>query len=181
MLANTFRRSQQGSRVVTRAPRKTIGGLLQEISGTIDLRSVERFVACEGFTFGTGDDVGDKLPLSAPSEGFASAFLDLVEEDVRPAALKLRRLLQCSGEDRILSVLGGRDRAKISMAHLRMFLKERADKMDVFLGYVADKRGVIWSVDACYNFPRQAWNIDAARAKSAVMLDRHRVISPAEL
>lgn len=180
MLANTFRRSQT-SRVVTRAPRETLGGLLLDISGPIDLPSAGRFVAHEGFTFGTGDNVGDKLPLSSPSENFVSVFFDLVEEDVRPVAVTLRRLLQCSAEEPILSVLGGRDRAKIALVHMKMFLKERADKTDAFLFYVADKRGVIWSVDAGYNFSRQAWNIDAVRTKSVVMLDVHRILSPAEL
>lgn len=181
MLVSTFRRSQQGSRVVTRAPRETIGGLLLDISETINFSSAERFAAHEGFTFGMGDSVGDKLPLSSPSENFVSVFFDLVEEYVGPAALTLRRLMRCSAEEPILSVLGGRDRAKIALVHMKMFLKERADKTDAFLFYVADKRGVIWSVDAGYNFSRQAWNIDAVRAKSVVMLDVHRVLSPAEL
>lgn len=57
----------------------------------------------------------------------------------------------------------------------------RADKTDVFLCYVANQRGVIWSVDVSYNFGRQAWDIDPVLAKSAVMLDVHRVLSPAEL
>lgn len=180
MLANTFRRSRE-SRVVTRAPRETIGGLLLDIGGPIDFPSVEHFEASEWFAFGAGGSGGDKLPISSSSDKFASVFFDLIEKNVNPATLKPRRLLQCSDEERILSVLGGRNRVQIHLAHLHMFLRLRADKTDVFLCYIASKRGVIWSVDVSYNFGRQAWDIDPVLAKSTVMLDVHRVLSPAEL
>ena len=179
-MANTFRRSQE-SRVATRVPRETVGGLLLDISETIYFPSAERFDTSQGFTFDTGDSVGDKLPLSSRSKEFEPLFFDLVEENVPPVASKLRRLLQPSAEESILSVLGGRDRAKIYMAHLKMFLKERADKTDVFLFYVADKSRVVWSVDANYNPNQKAWDIYAVLAKSTVPLDVHRVLSPAEL
>ena len=157
------------------SPRKILKGLLLEISGPIDFPSVGRFVACEEFTFGKGN----KVPLSSSSERFAEVFFDLIEEDVKPEVLKLRRLLAPSDEVPILSALGGPHRAKIHLAHLCMFLRSRADKTDFFLCYVADKRGVIWNVDAGYNLSRQAWDIDVVLTKSAVMLDVHRVLSPA--
>ncbi len=179
-MVNTFRRSQ-GSRVVTRAPREIIGGLLLDIGGPIEFPPVEHFKTSEWFAFGARGDVGGRLPISPSSDKFASVFFDLIEENVSASTLKPRRLLQCSDEESILSVLGGRNRAQIHLAHLHMFLRLRADKTDVFLCYVANQRGVIWSVDVSYNFGRQAWDIDPVLAKSAVMLDVHRVLSPAEL
>lgn len=181
LLANTLRRSGE-SRLVADESQRTIGGLLVEISGPIDLPWVERFVASEEFTFGKGDkgDKGDTVRLSLASERFANVFFDLVEEDVEPAALSLRKLLECSAERPILAVLGGRNRARIALAHMHMFLK-RVNKTGVFLCYVADKRGVIWSVDAIYNFSLKDWDIDAVQEKSTAMLDVHRVLSPAEL
>ena len=107
-----------------------------------------------------------------------SAFLLLIEEDVKPIILRQCKLAQCSSDGPVLTALGGEDRAKIALAHMCGFLKT-ADKTDFFFFFVANSKGIVWDVDAHYNRSRDAWNLDAVMVRnSTVMLDVHRVVSP---
>ncbi len=128
------------------ASRRVLANLLEEVGEPAKLPAVKRFVAREKFIV----DCNGELPISFLGSNFQENFLDVVEENVRVAILKQRKLLKPSVDTPILAALGDPDlqkikKAKVALAHVFHFLKT-ADRSKWFVFYVADAKGNVWTV-----------------------------------
>jgi len=148
-----------GELIVTENPkvgasRTIIAKLLEEVGQPVDLPAIERFVARQKFVV----DQSGELPISYLGDNFRANFLDVVEENVKAAALKQRKLLKRLVDKPILSALGGEEKARVALAHVFDYLKT-ADRNLWFIFYVKDAKGVLWAVSAYWR--GVGWSVGA--------------------
>lgn len=149
-------------------------GLLKEVGRPIVLQSARRFVAREGFTFQDGPG----LRLARRSVSFMMLIEDVEEENVRSAVVQRYTCRHAYDNEPILGELGGADKAKIALVHLRDFLKDHADPKENCCFFIA-VRGVFYEVDAHYDRPLRVWDLQQYPIPgSTVLKDIQTIVSP---
>lgn len=149
--------------------RKILDGLLELSGDLIEVAGAERFVASEKFVV----DHSGELPISGLGDNFKANFLDKVEEKMKPARLKKRKLLKRSVDEPIIKVLGGEKKVEVMLTHVFTFLKT-ADRTKHYIFYVCDVNGVLWAVNASWN--GYGWCVDAFSVSVPVKWDDGHVV-----
>lgn len=134
--------------------REIIAGLLRRDGAPIPVPGHERFVTRDRFAVGQSGQV----PLSYIGDDFTANFLDLFEDGVGPGTLNQYTLVKSTIDGPIFDALGGRDTARIALAHAYEFLSV-ADRTRWYFFYVADAAGALWAIDAYWR--DEGWDLEA--------------------
>lgn len=148
-----------------------IANLLEEVRQSVKLPAIERFIAREKFKV----DCNGELPISFLSDNFRTNLLGVVEEGVEAATLRQRKLLKSSTNDPILCALGGKDKARVALAHVFDYLKT-ADRTQWYIFYVADVKGVPWAVFAGWFSDDGGWSVEARSVSYPIGWDDGRQV-----
>lgn len=139
---------------VLKEPHRIVDDLVEIVEGHIPVDAIDRFVARDRFVIGRDGE----LPISYLGDDFTQHFLGVVEEGVAPTTLRLCKLLKGSVDGPIFAALGGRDNARVALAHLFQFLKI-ADRKRWYFSYVEDASGELWAIDMYWR--DNGWDVEA--------------------
>jgi hypothetical protein len=119
--------------VKTKPASAPVAPLLQPIGEPAEFESVEKFVVADEFVLGTGKP----FPISFMGDNLKRQLLPLTETAVPKVVLQQRKLLKASVDTPILKELGGEEKARSYMSHIKQFL-QAADRSNWYIFYVVD-------------------------------------------
>ncbi len=147
---------------------------IETVGSLIPMPAVIRFDASNEFSVHEGKG----LKLSPSSTRFMECVWGITEEDIGSLRLGKYKCKEFCQNDQILSHLGGVNCAKITLAHMNMFLRFAADKSDWYCFFISIKT-VLVEVDAHYAPSLEAWDLSLGKISSSVVAkDTHIIVSP---
>ncbi len=173
-----FLRFLRGETIVIEKVNSPIKKLL-EFLFSFNAKAVERFVAKEKFVEGkTTDDVS----ISWLGENFKKNFLGKIERNVKPAELKVQKLLETAtdlpqeDEPGIIPELAGKHRTFLAHFFQLLAYKQQQQDYSWLIGYICDENGVLWTVFA--HWRGDGWNVEAySVGRPSRWVAGHRVLS----
>jgi len=133
----------------------------ETVGKPVKLSAISRFVARDSFKEGNDGEV----PIYDLSHNFKENFLNVEENNVKATVVQQYELLKPDMYNaEVLSFLGEKDlnnikKSKVSLAHVFEFLKTARHHLAWFIFYVADAKGVVWSLYATWSTGDPGWCI----------------------
>ena len=163
-----------GSRIVREAGAE---GLLRKVGNPIVLPAHERFIAREGFT----THGGKGLVLAPYSAGFVTVIRDVVEEYVKSIEVNRYKCRHPCYNPMLLGAFGGVMHATLSLAHLKDFLEQFANKGEFYCFFVDIGNNISVEVEAHCDRRLQLWDLHSYRVQdSPVLKDIQLIVSPVQ-